>query len=122
MFTPPYLLDADGSSKPRPAITGGVPPRSGAGTVLTVTTGGPVASFVLMRAAAATHSTDNDQRRAPPTSAPAGTGAHTVSLPADKGVVLPGTYMLFALDAQGVPSTARFITVTDPRRDDGRTA
>ncbi|MFJ3505523.1 galactose oxidase early set domain-containing protein [Streptomyces sp. NPDC090135] len=67
-----------------------------------------------MRAAAATHSTDNDQRRAPLTSAPAGTGAYTVSLPADKGVVLPGTYMLFALDAQGVPSTARFITVTDP--------
>ncbi|MFJ6493681.1 hypothetical protein [Streptomyces californicus] len=25
-----------------------------------------------------------------------------------------GTYMLFALDAQEVPSTARFITVTDP--------
>ncbi|WP_434100948.1 galactose oxidase early set domain-containing protein [Streptomyces microflavus] len=81
---------------------------------MTVTTGGPVASFVLMRAVAANHSTDNAQGRVPLTSAPAGTGAYTVSLPADKGVVLPGTYMLFALDAQGVPSTARFITVTDP--------
>lgn len=85
VFTPPYLLNADGSSKPRPAITGGVPPRAAAGTALTVTTGGPVASFVLMRAAAATHSTDNDQRRVPLTSAPAGTGAYTVSPPGRQG-------------------------------------
>ncbi|MER7761849.1 discoidin domain-containing protein [Streptomyces sp. NPDC097619] len=112
VFTPPYLLEADGSPRPRPVITGGVPPRAAAGTALTLTTGSPVSSFVLMRAAAATHSTDNDQRRVPLVSAPAGTGAYTVSLPADTGVVLPGTYMLFALDAQGVPSIARFLTVS----------
>ncbi|MFI9293522.1 discoidin domain-containing protein [Streptomyces gardneri] len=112
VFTPPYLLNADGSPKPRPVITGGVPPRAAAGTSLTVRTGGPVASFVLMRAAAATHSTDNDQRRVPLASTAAAPGTYTVSIPADKGVVLPGTYMLFALDAQGVPSIARFITVS----------
>ncbi|MGW5777940.1 discoidin domain-containing protein [Streptomyces sp. NPDC003863] len=112
VFTPPYLLNADGSPKPRPVVTGGVPPRAAAGTSLTVTAEGPVASFVLMRAAAATHSTDNDQRRVPLASTAAGTGTYTVSIPADKGVVLPGTYMLFALDAQGVPSIAKFITVS----------
>ncbi|MFB7352930.1 discoidin domain-containing protein [Streptomyces gardneri] len=112
VFTPPYLLNADGSPKPRPVITGGVPPRAAAGTSLTVRTVGPVASFVLMRAAAATHSTDNDQRRVPLASTAAAPGTYTVSIPADKGVVLPGTYMLFALDAQGVPSIARFITVS----------
>ncbi|MFD3781703.1 discoidin domain-containing protein [Streptomyces sp. NPDC058612] len=112
VFTPPYLLNADGSPKPRPVITGGVPSRAAPGTSLAVSTQAPVASFVLMRAAAATHSTDNDQRRVPLVSAATGPGAYTVSLPADPGVVLPGTYMLFALDAQGVPSTARFITVS----------
>ncbi|MFE7512564.1 discoidin domain-containing protein [Streptomyces sp. NPDC057540] len=112
VFTPPYLLNADGSPKPRPVITGGVPPRAAAGASVTVSTGGPVASFVLMRAAAATHSTDNDQRRVPLTSTAVTPGSYSVSIPADRGVVLPGTYMLFALDAQGVPSTARFITVT----------
>ncbi|MEU6928786.1 discoidin domain-containing protein [Streptomyces sp. NPDC046374] len=112
VFTPPYLLNADGSAKPRPVITGGVPPRSAAGSSLTVTTGGPVASFVLVRAAAATHSTDNDQRRVPLASTATGTGTYKVSVPADKGVVLPGTYMLFALDGHGVPSIARFITVS----------
>ncbi|MFJ3922146.1 discoidin domain-containing protein [Streptomyces sp. NPDC090022] len=112
VFTPPYLLNPDGSEKARPVITGGVPSRADAGTTLTVTTQGPVASFVLMRAAAATHSTDNDQRRVPLVATAAGTGSYAVELPADKGVVLPGTYMLFALDAQGVPSTARFLTVS----------
>ncbi|MGW8762854.1 discoidin domain-containing protein [Streptomyces sp. NPDC055815] len=112
VFTPPYLLNADGSPKPRPAITGDVPPRAAAGTSLTVTTDRPVASFVLIRAAAATHSTDNDQRRVPLASTAAAPGTYTVSIPADKGVVLPGTYMLFALDAQGVPSIARFLTVS----------
>ncbi|MER5205521.1 discoidin domain-containing protein [Streptomyces sp. NPDC002825] len=112
VFTPPYLLNADGSPKPRPAITGGVPARAAAGTSLTVTTDRPVASFVLMRAAAATHSTDNDQRRVPLASTATATGTYTVTVPADKGTVLPGTYMLFALDAQGVPSISRFITVS----------
>ncbi|MFJ3978171.1 discoidin domain-containing protein [Streptomyces sp. NPDC090021] len=112
VFTPPYLLNADGTPKARPAITGGVPPRAAPGAQLTVSTDRSVSSFVLMRAAAATHSTDNDQRRVPLVSTPAGTGAYTVSIPSDTGVVLPGTYMLFALDAQGVPSIGQFVTVS----------
>ncbi|MEV7521836.1 discoidin domain-containing protein [Streptomyces sp. NPDC091371] len=111
VFTPPYLLGADGSPKPRPVITGGVPSRFSPGTSLSVSTQGAVSSFVLMRAAAATHSTDNDQRRIPLQSTATGTGTYTVSVPADTGVVLPGNYMLFALDAQGVPSIATFVTV-----------
>ncbi|MFD4864084.1 discoidin domain-containing protein [Streptomyces sp. NPDC058412] len=112
VFTPPYLLNADGSPKPRPVISGGVPSRTAPGTSLTVSTEGPVASFVLMRAAAATHSTDNDQRRVPLVSTANGGGSYTVSVPSDTGVVLPGTYLLFALDAQGVPSIAKFLTVS----------
>ncbi|WP_327412615.1 discoidin domain-containing protein [Streptomyces sp. NBC_01233] len=112
VFTPPYLLNADGTPKPRPVISGGVPSRTAPGTSLTVSTEGPVASFVLMRAAAATHSTDNDQRRVPVVSTATGTNSYTVSVPADTGVVLPGNYMLFALDAQGVPSIAKFLTVS----------
>lgn len=112
VFTPPYLLNQDGSPKPRPEITGNVPARTSPGTTLTLSTSTPAASFVLMRAAAATHSTDNDQRRVPLTSTATGTGTYTVSIPADPGVVLPGTYMLFALDPQGVPSPARFTTIS----------
>ncbi|WP_432013584.1 galactose oxidase early set domain-containing protein [Streptomyces cucumeris] len=60
---------------------------------------------------AATHSTDNDQRRVPLVSTPGGSGRYQVSIPADPGVAIPGTYMLFALDADGVPSMARFLTI-----------
>ncbi len=67
-----------------------------------------------------------DQRRVPLTSAPAGTGAYTVSLPADEGVVLPGTYMLFALGtpwvSRGCPAPPAASPSPTPRRDDGRTA
>ncbi|MEV8434894.1 discoidin domain-containing protein [Streptomyces chartreusis] len=111
VFTPPYLLEADGTPKPRPAITGQVPSRTSPGVTLTVTTDKPVESFVLMRAAAATHSTDNDQRRIPLKSTAAGEGSYKLSVPSDPGVVLPGNYMLFALDADGVPSVSRFLTI-----------
>ncbi|WP_327350641.1 discoidin domain-containing protein [Streptomyces sp. NBC_01304] len=111
VFTPPYLLNADGTEKTRPVITGGVPARAANGAQLTVTTDSSVASFVLVRAGAATHSTDNDQRRVPLTSRQTGTGAYEVTIPTDPGVALPGTYMLFAMNAQGVPSTAKLLTV-----------
>ena len=38
-------------------------------------------------------------------------GGLQVTLPTSKGVVPPGHYMLFVLDSQGIPSTAKFIKV-----------
>lgn len=111
IFTPPYLLNADGSDKPRPAITGQVPARAGNGTQLSVTTDKPVTAFALVRAGAATHSTDNDQRRVPLRFRATTATSYRVDVPADPGIALPGTYMLFALDAQGVPSKARMLTI-----------
>ncbi|MEU6065032.1 discoidin domain-containing protein [Streptomyces sp. NPDC047082] len=111
IFTPPYLLNADGSQRPRPAITGQVPARTGNGTRLSVTTDKPVTAFALVRASAATHSTDNDQRRVPLKFQATAPTSYQVDIPADPGVALPGTYMLFALDAQGVPSKARMLTI-----------
>ncbi|MEU6484153.1 discoidin domain-containing protein [Streptomyces sp. NPDC046887] len=113
IFTPPYLLNPDGTEKTRPGITSTVPATARLGTTLTLTTDAPVRSFALVRAGAATHSTDNDQRRVPLIFRPTG-GATTYELdiPADPGTALPGTYMLFALDAEGVPSRAKMLTVS----------
>nr|WP_308801039.1 discoidin domain-containing protein [Streptomyces polyasparticus] len=111
VFTPPYLLNADGTEKPRPAITGTVPAGLANGARVTVTTDKEVASFVLIRAGAATHSTDNDQRRVPLTSRSTATHTYEVIIPSDPGVALPGSYMLFAMDAQGVPSKARMVRI-----------
>ncbi|MER5889473.1 discoidin domain-containing protein [Streptomyces sp. NPDC001941] len=111
VFTPPYLLNADGSEKTRPVITGGVPARAAHGAKLTVTTDSAVTSFALVRAGAATHSTDNDQRRVPLTYRQVTSGSYEVTIPSDPGIALPGTYMLFALNAQGVPARAKLLTI-----------
>ena len=34
-----------------------------------------------------------------------------MQIPADRGVVLPGYYLLFAMTADGTPSIARFIRI-----------
>jgi galactose oxidase len=79
---------------------------------ITVRTDTAVTAFALLRMAAATHSVNNDQRRIPLAIAggdPA-SGSH-LPLPNDKGVVLPGDYMLFALNASGRPSVAKVIQI-----------
>ncbi|GAA0460758.1 discoidin domain-containing protein [Streptomyces sp. NPDC046215] len=111
VFTPPYLLNPDGTRKPRPALTSTPPARVAHGAVLPVTTDKPVTAFSLVRAGAATHSVDNDQRRVPLSFRHTGGTSYALTVPADPGVALPGTYMLFALDAAGVPSIAKMITI-----------
>ncbi|WP_308401598.1 discoidin domain-containing protein [Streptomyces roseoverticillatus] len=116
IFTPPYLLNPDGTRKARPAFTSTPPARVANGASLPVTTDKPVAAFALVRAGAATHSVDNDQRRVPLTFRqtdrnPAGGTSYELKVPDDPGVALPGTYMLFALDAAGVPGIAKMITI-----------
>ncbi|WP_228561614.1 galactose oxidase-like domain-containing protein [Catenulispora rubra] len=110
IFTPPYLLNADGSAKPRPTITT-APASASLGSTITVSTDRPVVSFALVRTGESTHSVDNDQRRVPLTiTGSSGTG-YFLAIPADPGVALPGNYMLFAMDQNGVPSVAAMVNV-----------
>jgi galactose oxidase len=110
IFTPPYLLRADGTPRPRLVLTG-APSTASPGAGISVTTDAPAASFALVRTSAVTHGVNNDQRRIPLTAvATSGTTA-TLTLPADRGVLLPGPYLLFALDAAGTPSVARLMTI-----------
>ncbi|MFD9484500.1 discoidin domain-containing protein [Streptomyces sp. NPDC059991] len=112
VFTPPYLLNPDGSERPRPVITSTPPTHVALGSTLPVTTGAPVSAFALVRSGAATHSIDNDQRRVPLTFRQVGEGSYDLSIPSDPGVALPGTYLLFALNTDGVPSVAKVISVS----------
>ncbi|MFC3890622.1 discoidin domain-containing protein [Lentzea rhizosphaerae] len=105
IFTPPYLLNADGSRKPRPAITS-APAAASGGSTITVGTDRAVKGFSLVRTSSVTHSVDNDQRRVPLTSSVVSPTSHRVAIPADPGIVPPGNYLLFALDIAGTPSVA----------------
>jgi galactose oxidase len=111
ILTPPYLLNADGTPAARPAITS-APASAAPSTTITVRTDTAVDSFALVRMAAATHSVNNDQRRIPlPITGGSLTDGYWLRIPADRGVVLPGNYMLFALDAAGRPSIAKVVQI-----------
>jgi galactose oxidase len=109
IFTPPYLLNADGTLRSRPAITS-APKTATYGAAITVATDREVSRFSLVRLGTATHTVNTDQRRIGLTPT-AVTGGYQLSIPADPGVVLPGYYMLFALDANDVPSVSRMIQI-----------
>ena len=111
ILTPPYLLNADGTPAARPVIIS-APASTAPGTTITVQTDTDVASFALVRMAAATHSVNNDQRRIPlPITGGNQAEGYWLHIPADTGEVLPGNYMLFALSSSGRPSVAKVIQI-----------
>jgi galactose oxidase len=110
IFSPPYLLNADGTARVRPVINT-APATTTTGSTITVTTDTTALKFALVRMTAVTHGVNNDQRRIPLTPATVNGTTYTLQLPSDKGVVLPGNYMLFALDANGTPSVAKIINI-----------
>lgn len=110
IFTPPYLLNANGTLAPRPTIIS-APSSATFGSTITVTTDTAVTRFALVRMSAVTHSVNNDQRRIPLAIVGGNAAGYTLTIPADRGVVLPGNYMLFALNSAGRPSYAKVINI-----------
>ncbi len=120
VYTPPYLFDAnDDPVANRPVITGVTPAKVGYGATLsaTYTTASPISSAVLIRAGSSTHAFDMDQRLIglcgpspqPPCS---GSGTLPLTTPPNGNIAPPGFYMLFLLDASGVPSRAQWVELT----------
>jgi galactose oxidase len=110
ILTPPYLLNSDGSAASRPSLSS-VPSDAQLGTTIVVTASRAVRSFVLMRSSSSTHSLNNEQRRVPLTFSVGTAGEFHLNIPSDPGVVVPGYYMLFALNSNGVPSVSRVLRV-----------
>jgi galactose oxidase len=111
ILTPPSLLNANGTPAVRPVITD-APSTAAPGTTITVKTDTAVQKFALIRMSAVTHSVNNDQRRMPLNIAGGSPSAgYRLPIPTNTGVVLPGNYMLFALNAAGRPSVAKVIQI-----------
>ena len=115
LYSPPYLFAADGSLAARPTIME-APVAMTLGDPLTVGVSGNVRSFSLVRLGTATHSVDSDQRRIPLTIAGESADGRQFTLiaPSDPGITVPGYYMLFAIDANNVPSVSKIINVSSP--------
>lgn len=109
IFSPPYLFKG-----PRPTITS-APVVVNYASPFTITTPDQnVTRAVLMAPGATTHANDMTQRHIelPLTRRADGTGVDVVS-PANLNVAVAGTYMLFLLNDQGVPSVAKALRL-DP--------
>jgi len=109
IYSPPYL-----SNGPRPSITS-VPQTLAYGTGFFVET--PDASTItgvsLVRLGSTTHSFNHNQSYLALPFIREGTGL-TVQAPANRNLAPPGYYMLFIVNANGVPSVAQFVRFLPP--------
>ncbi|KAJ5684890.1 Galactose oxidase/kelch beta-propeller [Penicillium maclennaniae] len=114
IFTPPYLLTETGEPRTRPAILSGVPENTMVGGVFMFQTDGPIMSASLVRICTTTHTVNTDQRRIPlrPIPLPRRKLCYGIRLPKEPGILIPGYWMLFVMDQDGVPSIAKTIMIT----------
>ena len=108
IYTPPYLYKGT-----RPAITSVINQEWKYGDTQRITVDRPVAKAELIRPAAVTHSSDPNQRFV---DLPLSVSGNNVDLNVTNNPNLapPGWYMLFAVDANGVPSVAKWVHLTGP--------
>ncbi|GFF60484.1 galactose oxidase [Aspergillus udagawae] len=111
IFKPPYLFDQNGGMASRPVIQSATP-NAKYGAQLTIVVNAPIAGASLIRYGATTHTVNTDQRRIELELQPAGANTYTAIIPNDPGIALPGYYMLFALDQNGVPSLSKNVQLT----------
>jgi hypothetical protein len=111
IFSPPYLFQADGTLATRPVIDA-APASTSYGVAMEIATGNTasIRKVALVRLGAVTHS-DNMEQRYIPLSFSADATSISATAPANANVAPPGPYMLFIIDANGVPSVARMVSV-----------
>jgi hypothetical protein len=106
IFSPPYLFKGA-----RPSVTG-VSGSPGYGQVLTLQTpdAASITNVTLIRFGSVTHAFDQGQRLIPLSFSAAG-GGISVTLPLSRNLAPPGPYMVFLVNANGVPSVGRIIVL-----------
>ena len=104
IYSPPYLFQGA-----RPSISS-APRAIKWGSPFTVGTPDAVARAVLIAPGATTHANDMNQRHVELAISPTAGGIQAIA-PPTANVAPPGPYMLFLLNAQGIPSVARFVQV-----------
>ncbi len=105
LFSPPYLFRGA-----RPTLTGVTPAVVGYGQTLQVDTpdGASIAKVTFIRTGSVTHAMDQAARLVPLTFA-AVSGGISVTLPTSRTTAPPGPYLLFLVNANGVPSVGRIM-------------
>ena len=114
IYYPPYLYDGTGQVAPRPRITGGATALKYKGTHnIKVDNAAAIARVTLIKTGSVTHSFNMEQRFLE-LSFTVSDNVLNVKAPANANLAPPGRYMLFVINAQGVPSVARLVSIAPP--------
>lgn len=104
VYSPPYLFKGA-----RPEITAVPDNRWNYGDTQRITVNRPIAKAELIRPAAVTHSSDPNQRFVDLPLTVHGGNQIDLNVTSNPNLAPPGWYMLFAVDANGVPSVAKWV-------------
>ncbi len=110
IYSPPYLFNSDGTLAARPQITAS-PGVIQAGQSFTVSASGDIRDFSLLKMSATTHAVNTDTRFTKVAFVSQGDGQYRLTLNANPNVLIPGYWMLFALNENKVPSLAKVLRV-----------
>ena len=116
IYQPAYLFTNDGQGHVLPATRptiGSAPATAAYGSAFAVSTpdASSINSIALIRAGAVTHAFDMDQRMIGLSYSDQGNGTLLVNAPVNGSLAPPGYYLLFLVNASGVPSVASFVQV-----------
>ena len=111
VYYPPYLFQAGGQRAERPTLSS-APMSIEIGKTFTLGVGAQdqISRVTLVKTGSTTHSRNMDQRFLELTFT-ANAGQLTVQAPAHAGDATPGAYMVFVINAQGVPSVASIVNI-----------
>ena len=110
LYSPSYLFNEDGSLAERPNITMGLNEIK-LGQQFTLSSDADISKFSMVKMSSTTHGVNTDLRYLEPTFSPLGVGRYRLTAHANKNILTPGYWMLFAINQQGVPSVAKIIRI-----------
>ena len=110
IFTPDYLYNADGTMATRPQISAG-PGIIRPGEAFAVSASAGIDRFSLVKMSSTTHAVNTDARFSWVQTQDNGDGTYTLTPNGNVNVLIPGYWMLFGLNADGVPSSAHVVKV-----------
>ncbi|MCX5376277.1 galactose oxidase-like domain-containing protein [Streptomyces sp. NBC_00091] len=104
VYTPPYLFKG-----PRPQLTSVIDTEWVYGDTQRITVDRPIVKAELIRPAAVTHSSDPNQRFVDLPMTVVNNTTIDLNVTSNPNLAPPGWYMLFGVDANGVPSVATWV-------------
>lgn len=110
LYSPGYLFNPDGSLATRPTINH-APDEIKNGQKFIVETDLAINKFSLVKMSSTTHAVNTDLRYLSPVFTSSNNGQYTLTAHANRNILTPGYWMLFAINQKGTPSIAKIIRV-----------